>query len=306
MGDREAFRPRSDFLGPALSDGQRLRPAVRRERILVRRHADPRSEDAQGDVLKNAGRRSQCAGVVRPSAPWHGRPQSGQPLGLLGRREDLEPAGQQSQQHVRQEGPRVAGGGGARHRKSGLLPEGVGPSVGQGLPARTLRPASDGVRSQNPEIQLHRYLLRHPSPAIRLRCRRYALGLGDRPGRRLGQHQAMGRDRRCRQSAGLGAVRSRHQRQRQGRRIHRAGRAGAGGQGHAGRRLRPLRRDAASDRRLGLVHRQRVRRPTRLHALRSQDQSCRNFTPFRRKASASAAATSTRTACSGARARTAA
>ncbi len=51
------------------------------------------------------------------------------------------------------------------------------------------------------------------------------------------------------------------------------GEAGAGGQGHAGRGFGPLRGDAASDRRLGLVHRQRVRRPTRLHALRSQDQT---------------------------------
>ena len=138
MGDREAFRPRPDFLGPAQSDRQCLRPAVRLERIFVRRHADPRSEDAQGDVLQDAGRRSQCAGVVRTSAPCQGRRSIRSALGLLGRREDLEPAGQQPQRHVRQEGPRVVGGGGARHRKSGLLQEGLGSSVGQGLPARTL------------------------------------------------------------------------------------------------------------------------------------------------------------------------
>ncbi len=45
---------------------------------------------------------------------------------------------------------------------------------------------------------------------------------GTGAGRRLGQHQGVGRDRRRRQGAGLGAVRARHQRQRQGRRMDRA------------------------------------------------------------------------------------
>ena len=83
-GTEKQFVHGPDLLGPALSDRQCLRSTVRLARILDRRHADPRSEDAQGDVLQDAGRRSQCAGVFRSSAPWHGRAQSGQPLRLLG------------------------------------------------------------------------------------------------------------------------------------------------------------------------------------------------------------------------------
>ena len=74
---------------------------------------------------------------------------------------------------------------------------------------------------------------------------------------------------------GWHAVRARHQRQRQGRRMDRAGPARARGQGHADRGLGSLRRDAASHRRLGLVHLQRIRRRPRLPALRPQDQPLR-------------------------------
>ena len=105
------------------------------------------------------------------------------------------------------------------------------------------------------------------------------------------------------EGAGLGAVRARHQRQRQARRIHRAGQAGGSGQGHAHqRRLRPLCGDAAPDRRLDLVHLRHVRRPAGLPALRSRRPSSASSTPFRKKASACAAAISTRTAWCGARA----
>ena len=99
------------------------------------------------------------------------------------------------------------------------------------------------------------------------------LWLGHRPGRRLGQHQDVGRDRRRRQGAGLGPVRARHQRQRQSRRMDRAGPAGGRRQGQADRGLGSLRRDAAPDRRLGLVHPQRVRRHAGVPALRSEDQA---------------------------------
>ena len=40
--------------------------------------------------------------------------------------------------HVRQERPGVAGGGRARHRQSRVLQAGLGPSFGQGVPARAL------------------------------------------------------------------------------------------------------------------------------------------------------------------------
>ena len=62
-------------------------------------------------------------------------------LGLLGRRDNLETARQQPQRHVRQEGPGLARGDRARHGQSGLLQEGLGAPVRQGVPARPDRGA---------------------------------------------------------------------------------------------------------------------------------------------------------------------
>ena len=102
----------------------------------------------------------------------------------------------------------------------------------------------------------------HPSPAVRLRRRQYAVVQRHRPGGRLGQHQDVRRNRRCGEGAGLGAVRARHQRQRQARRVCRAERAGRCGEGQAHHcRLGALRGDAESEGRLDLVHRRRVCRP---------------------------------------------
>src|SRR5437870_3036051 len=155
-------------LGPAPSDRQCLRAAVWLERVLERRHADPRSEDAQGDVLQDAGRGSGRAGIVRPALPCLRRCEADAALALLGRGEDLEPAGQQPQRHVRHEGPGVVRRGRARHRESRLLQEGFGPSLGQGVPARALGTPGVDARSEDDEVQLRRHVLRHASPAVRL------------------------------------------------------------------------------------------------------------------------------------------
>ena len=146
------------------------------------------------------------------------------------------------------------------------------PSLGQGVPARPLRAPSVDARSQDDEVQLHRHLLRDLPSAVRLRRRRHALALGYRPGRRLGQHQDVGRDRRRRQGAGLGPFV-----------------LDTNGNGKVDEWAEPdqpadagkdkriagssLRRDAAPDRRLGLVHPQRVRRHAGVPALRSEDQA---------------------------------
>ena len=110
--DAGQISARSDFVGPAQSDGQCLRPAVRLAGILDRQHADPRSEDEQGVVLQDAGARSRDAGIARSRACR--QHQAAAALGLLGRREALGHAGQQPQFHVRQEGPDLARGDGAR------------------------------------------------------------------------------------------------------------------------------------------------------------------------------------------------
>ena len=69
--------------------------------------------------------------------------------------------------------------------------------------------------------------------------------------------------------------------------------------------LRSLRGDAASDRRLDLVHRRRVRRHGRASCASIRRPSSASSMPCRRKPSACAAATSTATACFGARDRAA-
>ena len=89
-------------------------------------------------------------------------------LRLLGRREDLEHQSQQSQCDVRQEGQGLAGGDGTRHGQSGLLQEGLRPSVGQGFSARPVAASGGDPRSEDDEVHLRRHLLCHPSPAVRL------------------------------------------------------------------------------------------------------------------------------------------
>ena len=93
-----------------------LRSALRLARVLERRYADPRSEDAQGDVLQDAGRGSERTRIVRTSLPCLRRREADGAFGLLGRGENLEPARQQPQRHVRQEGPGVVCRGRARDR----------------------------------------------------------------------------------------------------------------------------------------------------------------------------------------------
>ena len=60
----------------------------------------------------------------------------------------------------------------------------------------------------------------------------------------LARHQGVRRNRRCPEGAGLGAIRARHRRQRQARRLHHAGPAGRSQQGYGSRRFRHLRGDA--------------------------------------------------------------
>ena len=56
-------------------------------------------------------------------------------VAVLGRREDLGQQGQQPQRHVRPEGPGLVRGDRARPEEPELLPEGLGPSLGQAVPA---------------------------------------------------------------------------------------------------------------------------------------------------------------------------
>ena len=89
--------------------------------------------------------------------------------------------------------------------------------VRQGVPARSFAAPGRDARSQDDEVLLHRHLLRHPSPAVRLRRQRHAVALRQRPGRGLGRYQGVGRDRRCAEGGWLVPVRARHHRQRPAR-----------------------------------------------------------------------------------------
>ena len=163
---------------------------------------DPKTNTV--DQLQGAGARSEHAGGAR-TRPRRAR-QAAAAVGLLGRGEDLGHQGQQPQLDVRQEGPRLAGGGDPRAGQPGVLQEGLRPSVGQAVPARADRPPAGDARSEDDEVHLRRHLLRHASSAVRLRRQRHAVdaAAAGRCGR-LDQHQDVRRDRRRREVAGLDA-----------------------------------------------------------------------------------------------------
>ena len=225
-------------------------------------------------------------------------------LALLGRGKALGHARQQSQRHVRQAGPGVDGRHRARQGQSRVLQEGIEPSLGEGLRARAVLAAGGDARSEDDEIHLRRHLLRHASSAVRLRRRQYPVALRHGAGGGLGEHPGIRSDRRRGAGAGLVAVRPRYQRQRPARRVRRAQPADRSGQGQAHRaRLRPVRGDAEPGRRFDLVHGRSVLRRAGLSALRPEDAAVRGLSRVPRPPSASAAATSTRTAWPGARRR---
>ena len=87
---------------------------------------------------------------------------------------------------------------------AGLLPQGLGQPLCQSVSDRQERTPIGDVRSEDGEVHLHRYLLRHSSSAIRLRQGQHAVDQRRRHARRLAQHQGVRRDRRRRKSAKAG------------------------------------------------------------------------------------------------------
>ena len=157
---------RPDLVGPAQADGQCGRPALRRAGIFDRQHADPRSEDPQGVVLQDAGRRPEHAALAR-TGPCR-RDQADHGVALLGRGGAVGHQGEPAQRHVRRQGPRLARRDGARHGQSGLVQEGLGASVRESVPDRPLAAPGRGARSEDAEVLVHRHLLRHAPSAVRL------------------------------------------------------------------------------------------------------------------------------------------
>ena len=125
--------------------------------------ADPRSEDPQGVVLQDAGGRSEHAGLAR-TGPRR-RDQADDAVGLLGRRDPVGHQGEPAQRHVRRQGPGLARRDRARHGQSGLVQEGLGASVRQGVPDRPL--AASGRRCSIPRRRSTRSSTPASAPIIR-------------------------------------------------------------------------------------------------------------------------------------------
>ena len=169
-GTEKTLSARPDLVGSAQSDRQCLRPALRLAGILDRQHADPRSEDAQGDVLQDAGapirtcrnrsdRRSMPAqrrSRLQPSAYWGDEkiwdtsaPTTTTPCSTSKGRVWLAATvrGMDNPAFCKK---------GSDHPSAKVFPL-----------ERSAAPGGD-ARSQDDEIHLHRHLLRHASSAVRL------------------------------------------------------------------------------------------------------------------------------------------
>ena len=77
---------------------------------------------------------------ARPGS--RGERPAGRAVALLGQRADLGYQDQQPQRHVRSPRPGLVRGARTRQQESGLLQEGLGPSVGQGVPGERVAPAA--------------------------------------------------------------------------------------------------------------------------------------------------------------------
>ena len=127
-------------IGPPQSDRQRQRQALRLARIRDRRAVRSSIPRPHGHQLQGAGAGSEDAGIARPGSC--GGREAGRSVGLLGRGEDLGHPGQQSQLDVRRQRTGLARRGDPRTGQSGLLQEGLRPSLRQGLPDRDERRGS--------------------------------------------------------------------------------------------------------------------------------------------------------------------
>ena len=138
------------------------------------------------------------AGALKPTAP----------SAYWGDRQLWDTRANNHNSMYRQGRPRVARRHRARHGQPGLVQEGIGQRIRQGVPDREEPASGRGARSEDQGVPVHRHLLRHPPSAVRLRRRQHAVDVGHRAGRRLDQHQGLGRDARRAEGDRLVAVRA--------------------------------------------------------------------------------------------------
>ena len=291
---------RPDLVGPAQSDGQRQRPALRRAGVLDRQHADPRSEDAQGVVLQDAGSRSEHAGIARTAVPRQCAVKPTQPSAYWGDEMLWDTKANQHNAMFDKKG-RVWLAATVRGMDNPAWCK-----KGSEHPSAKVFPLDRSPRQVamlDPKTMKYSFIdtcfgTHHPQFGYDADNTLWLSGSGPVAG--WVNTKVWDETGDAQKAVGLVPVRARHQRQRQARRVHRAGQAG-GRQGHALQSgLRALCGDAASDRRLDLVHLRRVRRHGRASCASIRRPSSASSTLCRRKASACAAATSARTACCGA------
>ena len=105
-----------------------------------RQHADPRSEDAQGDVLQDAGARSEHAGSARTRTCRQPSSRS-QPSAYWGEEKLWDTRANNHNAMFDKKGRVWIAATRARHGQSGVLQEGLRSSLGQGVSARRSRRA---------------------------------------------------------------------------------------------------------------------------------------------------------------------
>ena len=186
----EALSPRHHGDRQAQADAQSKRPDLRRGRELDRHHPGPRSGVAQGVKLQDAGARSEDAVAQGRSA---------RAFALLGRGGDLGRPDHHAQPDVRPERPGVVDLARRPGAQSGLLQEGLGSSVRQGVPDGDIDAASCDARSEERQDHADPHLLPDAPSGLRRGRQQYTLDERGRSGQRrarLARHQEVRRDRR--------------------------------------------------------------------------------------------------------------
>ena len=122
------------------------------------------------------------AGARSKNAQLQGRPDVA--VAVLGRRGDLAGSVHHPQPDVRREGPGLVHLARRGAAQSGLLQEGLGASVGQGVPARYVDAAPCDVRSQDQQGHADPHLLSDAPPGVCRGRQQYAVDQRRRPGHR--------------------------------------------------------------------------------------------------------------------------
>ena len=192
---------------------------------------DPKTNSAKNFV--GAGARRRYAGALGPAC---GERQADAAVALLGRRADLDYQGEQPQRHVRPQRPRLVRGGGPRSEQSCFLQERLGPSFGQSLSGGAHEPPAYDARSEDQKYTFVDtcFGTHHLQFGYDANDMLWTSGGGPVVG--WLNTKMFDETGDAAKVAGLDAVDSRHQRQRQARRLRRAESAGGPDEGQAHRR----------------------------------------------------------------------